>query len=208
MFVKIGGIQGTGKTTITRLTVAKLQELGVEADIIHGAEIMSQIMGVTIEELRKMSDNLKIKAREEMFQQIYAEDRKNIGRIILRDAHFSFFDKTLNQFVIVPYRKEDRQQMKAMVVLDIPVEEVINRRKLEINQRNDRVLDVTIIEREREIELDTARKQAGQLGIPILIIDNFSQSAENTSKYLISCLRKERIIDPEILPKIGAERNT
>lgn len=206
MFIKIGGIQGAGKTTITQLLLGKLRGLGIEADIVHGGDIMAQILGITVDELRFMPEYLKADAREKMFRFVYAEDRQNPHRVILRDAHFSFLDKVSGQFVIVPYRKEDYQQMRAMVVLDVPVEEIIRRRSLEIQKRTDRVLDPDMVLKEKNTEIITARIQARDLGIPLMIINNSSVLVQETCDHIVKWLRNESIIDPEIYLKKGVER--
>jgi len=206
MFIKIGGVPGAGKTTIAKLLIEQLKENGVDVGTIHGAEILAQILGVSLEELRILPENEKAGAREKMYQIMYTRDRENPYRILIRDAHFCMLDTSTHQFVTAPLQEEDFQQMKAVIVLDVPAEEILRRRTNDKRDRADRSLNIMTIEEEIRAELTEAKKQSKRLGIPLFIIPNHNRLPSDTCQEIRMRLGQSIYSERESISGSGIER--
>lgn len=201
MFVKIGGVPASGKTTIAKLLVDVLRVQGYDADEIHGGDIMAEILGVSMNELHKLPEAVRNSVRPEMYRRMYEEDLRNPSKIWIRDAHFCLYEPLLGSFTICPLQKGDRQQMKAMFILHVSPEEIRKRRLLEKNPRSDRALDLGIIQKEIEQEIDIAKKQALELSIPLVIINNYARIPRDACDEIFKKLEGEIFLDLKIKPK-------
>lgn len=202
MFIKIGGVHGVGKTTVAEILINDLISFGHDAGGVHGADIMARILGVTMDELRAMPEKRKNEAREKMFREVYKTDLENPDKIIIRDAHFCIRDVNDGKIQPVGLRDDDRNQLKAIVLLTAPEEEILKRRN--DHGRIDRSLDMDIIREEMENEVKVARQQAEELGIPIFEIENAGQSPEVTTKNVVWELTHRGVVSPERTAR-GAE---
>lgn len=198
MFIKIGGVPAAGKTTISKILVDCLRTAGYEAEAVHGAKILADVLGVSADELRRLPKEVRETARPEMFKRMYEEDRNRPRRIWVRDAHFSLYEPTVGNFTIFPIQEGDQQQMKAMVVLEVPAEIIRERRLLDGRQRQDRVLNPKIIGQEIDRELTVAREQSLALLIPLITIGNYEKAPQEVCADIVQRLKDKVFSDPEI----------
>jgi len=199
MFIKIGGVPAAGKTTISKILVDCLRAAGYEAETVHGAKILADVLGVTVDELRRLPKETREAARPEMFRRIYEEDRNHPGRIWVRDAHFSLYEPTVGKFTIFPIQEGDKLQMKAMIVLEAPAGIIKERRLSDGKQRQDRVLDPNIIRQEIDRELAVDREQSLALSIPLITIGNYGRTPQEICTDIVQRLKVEVFSDLEIM---------
>lgn len=92
MFVYIGGIPGTGKTTIITKTIELSKKSGIKMEEAGGVAIMRQLAGVSItEELRVLSEKTRQRLRPKMEIALRNLERQKPETILLQDGHFVFF---------------------------------------------------------------------------------------------------------------------
>jgi adenylate kinase len=192
MFVKICGVHGVGKTTISEMMIKNLTKRGFDADRVHGADIMARILGISVDELRVLSDDQKVQARELMFREIYKNDHLYPDRIILRDAHFSLRDVKGKKIRSIPLVDEDREHLKAIVVLTAPKDEILKRRQADI--RVDRSLNIEEINEEIQEETKIAREQAQKFGIPLFEVKNFGVLPDRVADKIVDLLVENSVL--------------
>jgi adenylate kinase len=185
MFIKISGIRGSGKTTITPLFVSLLEEYGYLAERVYGAKMMADFLGISVEELSHTSEEKRKKARVMVYEKLYQEDLLN-PKIRVRDGHFALVKKRTNGQIEVnisdPIRG-DKSQLKAIYLLEPPIAVLLARRQLDLDKRADRnVADLALLEQELYWERLIAKKQAQEIGIPLHIFDNLSTPEQTCQK--------------------------
>ncbi|MDO8660087.1 MAG: AAA family ATPase [Candidatus Parcubacteria bacterium] len=175
MLIYIAGIPGTGKTTIIKSLIEKLNFSGHKSVSIRGLPILCKLTGnISPEEFRKLPDSVREKYRPEMFKIIYEEDLNDFETIRILDGHFAYYEAKGKEYSIREIRKEDYEQMKAIFVIISEPEKILERRNLDSKGRTDRTLDLEHIREQENIEKDEAIKQAKELKVPILFISNNS----------------------------------
>ena len=205
MFLRIGGIPAVGKTTVAGLLVDELRAVGLDADTVHGANILAEILGVKKSQLSQIPEETKAAAREEMYRRIYEADAQSPNRLVVRDAHYCMRDLGTGDFVECPLQPGDKNQMALMMLLISPETEIARRRQEDLSKRPDRPLDLAIIRQEAEFELATAKRQAETLGIPLLLFQNDGRTPQETTREIALAVQ-ERLKDPEISLKGERER--
>ena len=195
MFIKIGGVPASGKTTIASTLTNCLKERGINTVRIHGADLMARVLGVDIKDLRSMTEEQKLLARKEMYNLMYEEDRRSPTIMRIRDAHFCLFDGG-NSYSISPIQEGDQTQMKAFVVLEALPPEILRRRIAEHKTRADRVLDLERVQLELRLEREVANAQAEVLGIPLIVVQNYGRAPKEICQEI--CQR--------LLPRINLEQ--
>jgi len=173
MFIYVAGIPGTGKTSVIKGLVEKLNNDGNKAESIRGLPILCKLASnISPEEFRKLPDNVREKYRPEMFRIIYEEDRNDPYTIRILDGHFIYFEAVGKNFSVRNIHNEDHEQMKAIFVVNSTPENILGRRTKDISERNDRVIDFNYIQEQLELEKNEAIKQAKELSISIDFINN------------------------------------
>ncbi len=173
MFIYVAGIPGTGKTSVIKGLVERLNDESHKALRIRGLPILCHLAGdISPEEFRKLPDDVRGKYRPEMFRIIYEEDKNDPYTIRILDGHFIYFEVEGKDFSVRNIRNEDYEQMKAIFVVNSTPENILNRRIKDISERNDRVIDFNYIQEQLELEKNEAIKQAKELGISIDFINN------------------------------------
>lgn len=173
MFIRVGGVQASGKTVFINELVRQLVGDGFDASKVSGSVVMASMLGVSVEELRMMPESEKTSAREAMFSSVYEADRMRPDKILIRDAHFCIVDKVSRQIIEIPARKEDERQMLAFILLTVEPDLLHQRRVSESSTRGDRCIqDIDLLREEILEETKAANRQAQSLGIPLLTISN------------------------------------
>jgi adenylate kinase len=189
MFIKIGGVSGSGKTTVVPLFVSRLEELGYRTERIKGGEIMAASLGLSDpHELDNMHpEEVLKKVRIEAYLQLYQKDRKEIPTIRVRDGHYTVVQRdelgsiSINQVDLMP---GDFTQMGALFILEPSREIIVARRVLDAIDRIDRNIDdLVLLDDEMRLERQTAEKQAASLGIGLNIFEN--ETDPNQTCYLM-----------------------
>lgn len=173
MFIKLGGVRGSGKSTVSQHFVSILQNNGYNAEHVYGSKMMADILGVPVRELGQCSEADRKSARIQAYNELYARDLRTPG-IRVRDGHFAIVSKTpagltVNQVDLLP---QDRGQLRAIYVLNPPIETLLDRRHADFDHRNDRYLDSRTIATEQRLELAIASAQADELGVPFRILED------------------------------------
>ncbi len=168
MFIRIGGVCGSGKTTLVSALANIAKDLRLPIQAVKGGDILLQLAGVsTYDELRALPEDIRASLRPEMYRYMYEIDRRTPNILRLRDAHFTLIEN--EQVVQCPCVAEDRTQMYALVLLTASPETILGRRLCDTN-RPDRNLELRHIREELEIEASEAHRQSEATGLPLKII--------------------------------------
>lgn len=205
MLIYIAGIPGVGKSTIINNLINKLNISGYRTISIRGLPILCKLAGgILPEEFRKLPDNIRDKYRPEMFKEIYEEDQNDPKTIRILDGHFAYYEVNSKEYSIRPIQKGDYGQMKAIFVITSETENVLKRRKQDINERTDRSLDLDYIKEQEGIEEDEAVKQAKELNIPVSFVSN-DNGISNAVDKIYSEFKRLSLVPNEIINSIKNE---
>lgn len=182
MFIYVGGIPATGKTSIIKEAEKLASERKINLKRTIGTDIMCKLAHVrTVDELRRLPEETRRKLRPEMNRLIYEQDRLDPTTIRVCDGHFCFFDIKGEKYGERQVQLEDKQQMKAFVVILADAQTVLRRRMDDKTKRPDRQKDIMSIVKEQLLETMIAKKQARELNIPVKFIIN------DNKKTIIDC---------------------
>lgn len=205
MLIYIAGIPGSGKTTIIKSLIEKLNSSGNNSVSVRGLPIMCKLAGdISSDEFRKLPDNIREKYRPEMFRIIYEEDLNDFSTIRILDGHFAYYEAGGKKYSIRSINNEDYQQMKAVFVIISESKKVLKRREQDNKERLDRTLDLEHITEQENIEKIEAVKQAQELKIPILFISNNTDVSNAVNKIYLE-LEKLSLLNNEIKNSIARE---
>lgn len=172
MFIRIGGIPGVGKSSIINTVSELSHDLKLPVERVKGGDYLLRLAGVaTYDELRKLPEEYRASLRPDMYRLMYEDDRKDPSIIRLRDAHFSLLEEGQTKIVEFPNQVEDKYQLHNLVLVVADPETILARRKQDIG-RSDRSLDIAKIEYEQLIEEEVAKRQASELQMELIIINN------------------------------------
>lgn len=186
VFIKIGGVRGSGKTTVTPDFVSLLDSLGYQTERVYGAKLMADYLGTTVDGLDNCTESDRKRARVHVYTKLYAQDRMEPA-LRVRDGHFALVHRTppgleVNVSDLIP---EDHQQLRAIYVLQPPEEIILTRRVLDTNLRGDRNLaDRDLLCHELYWEQKVAREQADKLGLTTHFFDNLGTPRETSQQML------------------------
>jgi len=173
MFIYIGGVPGVGKTTVILKTEKLAQKYGIRIQRIEGISILCKLAGVkTAKELRALPESVRRALRPKMNKYLYELDRTNPEIIRLTDGHFVYFDIEGKEYGIRQIQRWDKKQMIAIAVVVASPKRILERRLKDLRSRPDRKRDINFLIREQKMEIDIARSQAKELGIPFCFICN------------------------------------
>lgn len=193
MFIKVGGPNGSGKTTITTRLEELGKNMGLRVERVKGGDILLKLAGVnSYDELRQIPEETRAALRPEMYRRMYEVDRNDPLTIRFRDAHFALFDPALSKFVEAGLQDGDEDQMLMIVVLTPSKDEIISRR-LKDKDRIDRSLDPLLIDLEIATELQFARKQAQEIGVRLLELPNCDGRVDETVLEIIREIQIRRV---------------
>lgn len=175
MLVYVGGVPGSGKTSIIRATEKLAHIQGIKVCRTIGTDIMCELAGVSsVKELRQLPEEIRKSLRPEMNRRVYELDRNDPSTIRLCDGHYCFFDvegKSYGKREIQPW---DQDQLKAMILVFARPQTILTRRTLEQQIRPDRQITLQSIMRELQLEAKTAFEQTNTLLIPLKLLKNDS----------------------------------
>jgi adenylate kinase len=173
MMICIGGISGTGKSSIIKELLLKMHTAGYKTEIIRGLPIMCKLAGgISEDEFRRLPDNIRAQYRPAMQEYIYELDKRDSDTIRIWDGHFAFFEVKGTGYSVRKVRDEDFKQMKLLVVIEATIESILERRKKDYQDRSDRAVDLDVISEQLIIEKVEATKQGEELKIPVVFIEN------------------------------------
>ena len=193
MFVKIVGVRGSGKSTVT----AEMQRLfvsqGIDTQMIKGSELMARYLGIDPTELSRVPERDRIRARQAVYKGLYAYDLLDPSpKVRLRDGHSTivqrdaYGDIRVSEVALVD---GDANQLKAICLLDPSLPVILHRRRLDLKIRPERnVVDLELLRSEWDYERRIATRQAAKLDIPLYSIEN-ERTVQETSKTLITWMR-------------------
>lgn len=199
MFVKIAGVRGSGKTTVTAEMHSLFTSQGIRSQTIKGSELMARYLGIDPNELPQVPERDIILARNAVYRGLYANDLVDPKRTVrFRDGHCAivmrgaYGDISVRE---VPLVDGDTQQLRAICLLDPDVRTILTRRQGDIYRRPERnITDVGYLFAELEYERDAALRQADTLGIPLYVHGNdgtIQETAGKLSQWLHTDLGKE-----------------
>jgi len=187
MFVYIGGVPGVGKTTVILKTVEIAQKYGIRMKRIEGISILCELAGVaTPQELRALPESVRRALRPEMNKRLYEFDRADPEFIRLADGHFVYFDVEGKEYGIRQIQPWDKEQTIAIAVIVASPNIILDRRLKEASDRLDRKLDINFLIQEQNMEIDIARSQAKELGIPFCLMRNEGDEIPMAAETLLS----------------------
>ena len=173
MFIYVGGVPGVGKTTIITETEKLARKQGVKIEKIKGSPILCKLAGVdSVAKLRALPESVRRALRPEMYRQLYELDRRDPETIRLADGHFVYFDVEGKEYGIRQTQPWDKEQLIAIAIIVANPYIILRRRLKDAKYRCDRKLDINFLTREQKMEIDIARSQAKELGIPFCFICN------------------------------------
>ena len=110
MFIKVGGPNGSGKTTVTTQLEELGRSFGLSIERVKGGDILLALANVaTYDELRRIPEEVRAGLRPEMYRIMYEMDRNDPGTIRVRDAHFTLFDECTSRFVEGELQNGDKE---------------------------------------------------------------------------------------------------
>lgn len=192
MFVYVGGVPAVGKTSIIQEVEKLAFKQGVSLERTVGTVIMCELANVaTVEELRRLPEETRLKLRPEMNRRIYEQDRLDPATIRVCDGHFCFFDIKGEKYGKRQIQPWDKEQMKAYIVVLASPQTVLQRRIKDGIERPDRQRDLDFIKREQQLEVQIATGQAQELGIPIGFLANgHKKSVTKEAELLLFLIRQ------------------
>ncbi len=205
MLIYIAGIPGTGKTTIVKSLIEKLNLNKHKSVSIRGLPILCRLAGnISPEEFRRLPNHIRKKYRPEMYRIIYEEDLKDHKTIRILDGHFAYYEAGGKEYTVKPIQKGDYEQMRVIFVVTSKPENVLQRRNKDNETRTDRTLDLLHINEQDNIEKEEAIRQARELKIPIFFISNDSDIASVVDE-IYTELEKLQLFESEITGSLKNE---
>lgn len=190
MFVYVGGVPAVGKSSIIQEVEKLAFKQGISLKRTVGTAIMCELANVaTVEELRRLPEETRLKLRPEMNRRIYEQDRLDPATIRVCDGHFCFFDIKGEEYGKRQIQPWDKEQMKAIVVVLASPQTVLQRRIRDGIERPDRQLSLEFIKKEQQLEVQIATVQAQELGIPIgFLVNDRKRSVAEEAELLLSLI--------------------
>lgn len=183
MFIKVGGAQGVGKTTVIAILVSLLKDNDVNADLIKGSLILADILNMDVSELNIAKEEDKKSARDEMYRRMYKLDRSEPDRYLIRDGHFCIVDKEKNSFVEAPLQIWDDEQLFCQILIEADTDVIKKRRYKDLKQRPDRIRsEDAFIKKELKAERAIAKAQSKKINRPLIIVSNNSSPIKTANK--------------------------
>lgn len=186
MFIKIGGVRGSGKTTVTPDFVSLLDSFGYQTERVYGAKLMADHLGITVDGLDDCTERVRKEARVHVYTKLYAQDWIEPA-LRVRDGHFALVHRTptgleINISDLIP---EDYRQLRAIYILQPPEEIILARRVLDTSLRGDRnLVDKDLLSLELYWERKIAQEQADELGLTPHFFDNLGTPQETSQQML------------------------
>lgn len=201
MFVKIAGVRGSGKTTITAEMQRQLTLQGINTQVIKGSELMAKYLGIDSKDLSRVPERDRITARQAIYRGLYAYDLIDPQPTVrLRDGHCAVVERDLYGGLYTSEVKlvdGDAAQLKAICLLDPQLDLIIRRRLQDREKRPERNLyDLGLLREEWNQERYIAVKQALKLDIPLYTVANDGDITQ-TSKQLLDWMHKDLAFELE-----------
>jgi len=189
VFIYIGGVPASGKTTVIKLLEKKALREKIKVEKMIGLPILCDLADVkTEDELRKLSEERRKKLRPLMYGIIRSRMRQKPDTLWIFDGHFCYFDLDGRKFGVRPIQSWDRELMIGIVVLTAQPKTILKRR--EKDERIDRKLDIDFIREEIKKETRIAQSQASKLKKPIKFIVNEDGNANMSAKEILHLIKK------------------
>lgn len=195
MFVRVGGIPGVGKTAVIERAVELSRETGIDLERARTKEVLCELASVeTVEEYRRLPLKLRKSLYPPLDRRLYAEDRLRPCVMKLYDSHFYFFDPETGNYQTRTLLPEDKQQLRAIVVLAVDnVKVVSKRRQQDQSFRLDRQqLSIGLLHMEQAMEIKVASSQAAQLEIPFQVLYNEDGDLDRVALQLLTFVERQR----------------
>jgi adenylate kinase len=190
MLIYVWWIPGVGKTALVKVVVEELNRSWSIAECIRGLPILCELAGnISPDEFRLLPDHIRKQYRPQMYDIIYKRDLADFSTIRILDGHFAYFEVEKRAHSIREINKQDYIQMKGIFLVEWNSETILSRRSMDIQHRIDRHLDTEYINQQLEIERNEAIRQAKELNVPIVFIDNNGALLESIG-FMLSEFRK------------------
>ena len=191
MLVYVGGIPGTGKTTIIRRSIELAKRINFPLQGLEEKKLLCQITSVSsAEEYARLPAGTRAQARKQMVDHFYEIDEKDPATIRIRDDHFTAPNKN-GVYWVRPLAARDKLHMIAFVVIMAEPNNVFRRRlDREFLYLEPKFLEFNKIIQHQEMEVKIASRQAEHLNIPFKIIENKDGEIEETSEILLSFIKE------------------
>lgn len=160
--IRVGGVNGVGKTTLIDKTLRELRRTGLDVPVIKGSEIMAAFLNVPVDALPEQKDAAREAARLAMYQRI-SELPSGV-----RDGHFSVA-KSEGGFEY-PSSAADKSCVGALVLVEADLNLIAERRVR--SGRPHRPADLALIAAHQREERSAANRLAIVLDVPLYFIDN------------------------------------
>lgn len=191
MFVYVGGVPGSGKTSLISACTYIAITKGLAWEHTVGTLIMCELAGVaTVEELRRLPESARSALRPIMNERIYYQDRLDPYTVRICDGHFYFYDVTGNEHGTRSIQPGDPEQMKGFILIKASSKNILERRIRDKSHRSDRQLNKELIQQEIKMEEAIAKQQAEKLNIPLLFVENNDQDIKMASQRLFNTIRQ------------------
>lgn len=193
MFVKIVGVRGSGKTTVTAEMQHTLNFQGINSQIIKGSDLMAKYLGIDPHKLSTVPKRERMRVRKIIYKGLYAYDLLDPNPTVrLRDGHSAIVERDAYggiQVSEVSLVEGDATQLKAICLLDPSLPLILHRRRVDLKMRPERnVFDLEMLRAEWDHERRIAARQAAKLDIPLYSIGN-EKSAKETAEALITWMK-------------------
>lgn len=173
MLVYVWWVPGVGKTALVKMVVEDLIASWFLTEYIWGLPILCELAGnISPEEFRLLPDLIRKKYRPQMYKIIYERDLADFPTARILDGHFAYFEVGKQQHSIREINKQDYDQIKGIFLIESNPETILWRRNTDIEHRADRHLDIEYISQQLAIERTEAIRQARELNVPIIFINN------------------------------------
>ena len=151
------GVRGVGKTTLIRSAIEELPNV----DFIVGSSILRELAGEAFARFDHLPPEVKHGYREGVID--YMVDRQERdGRHILCDGHTALLDESTGKVGPV-FTEKDCRFYHELILLEAPVEVLLDRRRNDTTKR--RSTDLDVIAAEVAAERATSRELADRWGM-------------------------------------------
>jgi len=177
----IGGITGSGKTSVSR----EVAQNTPETVVVYGSKLLMEHFGCrSYDELNSVSDYKQKKGRIEIFSNLVGTEAKNV----LVDGHYVIFirdgkpARTVDEEWIVNFQALIHLITDPNIILERLLKDVqdFSRRIKNLIESDETVLDR--IKRSQENSMDQAQNLANHISIPLRIVDNSSDLQKTAQK--------------------------
>ncbi|MEO2154361.1 MAG: AAA family ATPase [Nanoarchaeota archaeon] len=158
--IYVFGVSGVGKTTILNNVIEKLQKKGKKIKYISFGTIMFEI-GKELYNLKNRDDLRKLN-KEEYYNLFYDSLEFIKKEIVESNCDFVFIDTHIlietrfGTFIGTPRKMVEKIKPEAVVVIDAPVSEIIERAKNDKTRKRDDLLDEEKLKKRLNLTLNTA----------------------------------------------------